>query len=113
MTLQIIVPIFGDVACLFRCIPYRLFKDQEKCLKIRNTPKVGSPIMLLKNLYPSELCDGTRTRVIVFQTNLIEAKIITQSAKGESVCIPRVLTIPSDYPFTFERVQFLFKCVLL
>jgi len=37
---------------------------------------------------------------------VIEAKIITGSAKGESVFITRILTILSDYPFQFKIVQF-------
>jgi len=38
--------------------------------------------------------------------NLIEAIITTGSAKGESVLIPCIPMIPSDYPFQFKRMQF-------
>jgi len=31
---------------------------------------------------------------------------MTGSAKGESVFIPRIPMIPSDYPFQFKRMQF-------
>ncbi|KAL4098678.1 hypothetical protein QTP88_023229 [Uroleucon formosanum] len=34
---------------------------------------------------------------------------MTGSAKGESVFIPRIPMIPSDYPFQFTRMQFLVK----
>ncbi|KAL4089135.1 hypothetical protein QTP88_024207 [Uroleucon formosanum] len=35
---------------------------------------------------------------------------MTGSAKGESVFIPRIPMIPSDYPFQFKRMQFPVKC---
>jgi len=52
------------------------------------------------------LCNGTRLRITGLQKNLIEAQIMTGSAKDESVFIPRIPIIPSDYPFQFKRMQF-------
>jgi len=49
------------------------------------TLKVGTPIILLRNLCPPKLYNGTRPRVIALQKNLIEAKIITGSKKGEKI----------------------------
>jgi len=46
--------------------------------------------MLLRNLNPPKLCNGTRLRIIGVQNNLIEAFIMTESAKGESVVIPHI-----------------------
>ncbi|XP_015371869.1 PREDICTED: uncharacterized protein LOC107167361 [Diuraphis noxia] len=43
-------------------------------------------------------------RIIGLQKKLIEAIIMTRSAK-ESVLIPRILMIPSDDPFQFKRMQ--------
>jgi hypothetical protein len=35
-----------------------------------------------------------------------EATILTGSAKGEVVLIPRIPLIPTDMPFEFKRLQF-------
>ncbi|KAL4123032.1 hypothetical protein QTP88_015264 [Uroleucon formosanum] len=47
------------------------------------TLKIGHLIMLLKNLIRSKLCNVTRLAITGFQKNLIEAKIIFTSTKGE------------------------------
>ena len=39
--------------------------------------------MLLRNLDPPNLCNGTRLQVRVMRTNLIEATILTGPAAGE------------------------------
>jgi ATP-dependent DNA helicase PIF1 len=38
--------------------------------------------------------------------NIIEATILTGSAKGEDMFIPRIPLIPSDMPFDFKRLQY-------
>lgn len=67
--------------------------------------KVGSVIMILRDLNPPRLCNGTRLAVKRLMPNLIEATIINGKYAGENVCIPRIPMIPTDLPFDFKRLQ--------
>lgn len=79
------------------------FPDHKLLIKVR------APVMLLRNLNPPKLYNGTRLRVKALYRNVIEATVFTSYARGESVFIPRILLIPSDYPFQFKRLQFPLK----
>lgn len=68
--------------------------------------KVGSVIIMLRNLNQPKLCNGTRLAVKRLMNNVIEATIIIGKFKGEDVLIPRIPLIPTDLPFQFKRVQF-------
>lgn len=68
--------------------------------------KVGTPIMLLRNLNPPNMCNGTRLLIKELKDNLIVAKIITGPAAGELAHIPRIPMIPTDLPIPFKRLQF-------
>jgi hypothetical protein len=70
------------------------------------TLKIGSPVMLLRNLDPPTLCNGTRVCIKNLLPNVIEATVMTGCAKGENVFIPRIPLISEDLGFTFQRLQF-------
>ncbi|XP_054266833.1 uncharacterized protein LOC128989005 [Macrosteles quadrilineatus] len=61
--------------------------------------KVGVPVLLMRNLDAPRLCNGTRLRVTELGRNIVHATILTGTAKGESVLIPRIPIIPNNLPF--------------
>ena len=74
--------------------------------------RVGTPVMLLRNLKPPKLCNGTRLQVKGLHLNVVEATILTGLAQGETVFVPRIPIIPNDLPFDFKRLQFPLRSVL-
>ena len=68
--------------------------------------KEDMPIMLMRNMDPPRLCNGTRLKILKLHSNVIEAKIIAGDFKGEEVFIPRIPLIPTGFGFDFKRIQF-------
>ena len=71
--------------------------------------KVGVPIILLRNLNPSEgLCNGTRLICRGLYSKVIDAEVITGPQVGRRIFIPRISLTPSDtnLPFVLRRRQF-------
>lgn len=73
--------------------------------------KVGCPIILLRNLDPSQgLCNGTRLIVVRLSPRVIEARIIGGQFDGHVVFIPRITLNPTnsngEFPFRLSRHQF-------
>ena len=84
-------------------------------LKINGLPssrlrlKVGTPIMLLRNINPDVgLCNGTRLVVTRLGQNCIEARVIAGKASGEIHFIPRIKlsSDEKDLGFILTRRQF-------
>ncbi|XP_008185584.1 uncharacterized protein LOC103310122 [Acyrthosiphon pisum] len=81
-------------------------------LDVQGTPphnlqvKVGSIIIMLRNLNPPKLCNGTRLSIKKLMKNVIQSTIIKGNFKGEEVLIPRIPIIPTDIPFQVKRIQF-------
>ncbi|KXN91862.1 hypothetical protein AN958_11542 [Leucoagaricus sp. SymC.cos] len=73
--------------------------------------KVGCPIMLLRNLDPSEgLCNGTQMRLLGIHSRVLHCKIIFGDARfaNKEVMIPRIQLSPSPetLPIPLKCCQF-------
>lgn len=71
--------------------------------------KIGAPVILMRNLDPPKLVNGTRMIITKLDDNVIEAKILVGQFKGELVVIPRIPIIPNNFPIQFKRLQFPIK----
>ncbi|XP_076056347.1 uncharacterized protein LOC143034296 [Oratosquilla oratoria] len=68
--------------------------------------KVGAVIMVLRNICPPKLCNGTRILITNSQKNIIVGKILVGAYRGEQVLLPRVTLESTDTSVIFKRRQF-------
>ncbi|KAL3038294.1 hypothetical protein AAZX31_01G123700 [Glycine max] len=68
--------------------------------------KVGTPIMLLRNLDQTDgLCNRTRLIITKLGSNVIEAEVITGPNSGNRTYIPRINMSPSESPWPFKLIR--------
>lgn len=70
------------------------------------TLKIGAVVIMLRNINPPILCNGTRLIITKMSDNLIEGTILNGKFKNETVLIPRIPMITSDLSIEFRRLQF-------
>ncbi|KAI5386843.1 hypothetical protein KIW84_073112 [Lathyrus oleraceus] len=75
--------------------------------------KVGTPIMLMRNLDQVDgLCNGTRLIVTRLANHVIEAKIMSGKNIGNIFYIPRMSMSPSDSPWPFKLIRRQFPIIV-
>ena len=68
--------------------------------------KVGCPIMILRNLDPSNgLCNGTRATLVKCKRHVLEVKLLTGEFKGRTAFIPRIKLSPPTEAIGFHLVR--------
>ena len=74
--------------------------------------KKGMPVMLLRNLEPPRLCNGSRIRLTFVGAKVLKGELMAGTHQGEEVLIPRIPLQSKDnakIPCQFKRLQFTVK----
>ncbi|XP_076037292.1 uncharacterized protein LOC143022806 [Oratosquilla oratoria] len=66
--------------------------------------KVGGVLMIIRNICPPKLCNGTRIIVTNLKKNVLVGKILGGSYRGEQVMIPRITLEAQDTPVHFKQL---------
>jgi ATP-dependent DNA helicase PIF1 len=74
--------------------------------------KLQFPLILLRNLNPPRLCNGTRLVIKKLMKNVIEAIVLNGEFRGENILLPRIPIIPTDVSTQFKRLQFPIRLAL-
>ncbi|KAK3894114.1 hypothetical protein Pcinc_002132 [Petrolisthes cinctipes] len=70
--------------------------------------KLGAHVNVIRNLYPSMICNGTKLLIIRLNSNSIQGKTIEGRYAGEIYYIPRIVFITQDdsHGVPFKQLQF-------
>ncbi|XP_076031968.1 uncharacterized protein LOC143019875 [Oratosquilla oratoria] len=63
-------------------------------------------VMVMRNICPPKICNGTRVMITNLKKNVIVGKILIGAYKGVQVILPRVTLEASDTPVNFKRHKF-------
>ncbi|XP_076037231.1 uncharacterized protein LOC143022769 [Oratosquilla oratoria] len=68
--------------------------------------KEGAIVMVMRNICPPKICNGTRVMVTNLRRNVIVGEILTGVYRNTQILLPRVTLEATDTPVAFKRYQF-------